>query len=170
MNIFLLDKNPDRCARYHNNTHCCKMIVETAQLLSTAHHVAGSPIAEQLYKKTHENHPCAKWARESKQNYQWLYALFVSLCHEYTHRYGKFHKTMRERGIALGNTPDLPNKGLTEFPQCMPDDCKTPGDPIAAYRKLYMTHKAGLAGWKNREVPDWFIVTDQGSASPHKAG
>ena len=39
MNIFVLDENPYLAAQYHNNKHVVKMILETAQLLSTAHHV-----------------------------------------------------------------------------------------------------------------------------------
>lgn len=36
MNIFYLDENPEICARFHNDKHNVKMIVESAQLLSTA--------------------------------------------------------------------------------------------------------------------------------------
>ena len=39
MNIFYLHNNPQICAEMHNNSHCVKMILETAQLLSTAHRV-----------------------------------------------------------------------------------------------------------------------------------
>ena len=39
MNIFFLDTDPKRCAKMHNNRHCVKMILEYAQLLSTAHRV-----------------------------------------------------------------------------------------------------------------------------------
>lgn len=155
MNIFILDENQQKCAEYHNDKHCVKMIVEMAQLLSTAHHVAESPIANTLYRKTHVNHPCAKWVRESKDNYEWAYRLFVELCHEYTHRYGKTHKTFMEKAIALGNVPDLPDVGLTAFAQCMPDECKD-DNPIDAYRNYYKEHKSHIASWKNREIPFWF--------------
>lgn len=39
MNIFVLDENPQLAAIYHNDKHCVKMILETAQILSTAHRV-----------------------------------------------------------------------------------------------------------------------------------
>lgn len=39
MNIFYLDPNPTKCARYHADKHCVKMVLEYAQLLSTAHRV-----------------------------------------------------------------------------------------------------------------------------------
>ena len=39
MNIFFLDKDPIIAAQYHCDKHCVKMILEYAQLLSTAHRV-----------------------------------------------------------------------------------------------------------------------------------
>ena len=39
MNIFYLDKNPYKAARYQYNKHVVKMILESAQMLCTAHHV-----------------------------------------------------------------------------------------------------------------------------------
>ena len=40
MNIFgYLDKDPKRCAEMHCDKHVVKMILEYAQLLSTAHRV-----------------------------------------------------------------------------------------------------------------------------------
>ena len=37
MNIFYLDSDPIICAKMHNDKHCVKMILESAQMLSTAH-------------------------------------------------------------------------------------------------------------------------------------
>ena len=37
MNIFFLDTDTKQCAKYHCDKHVVKMIVEYAQLLSTAH-------------------------------------------------------------------------------------------------------------------------------------
>ena len=37
MNIFYLDHDVYKCAEMHNNKHTVKMILEYAQLLSTAH-------------------------------------------------------------------------------------------------------------------------------------
>ena len=37
MNIFYLNKSPEICAKEHVDKHVVKMIVEYAQLLSTAH-------------------------------------------------------------------------------------------------------------------------------------
>ena len=39
MNIFFLDENPTLSAKYHADKHVFKMILETAQLLCSDHHV-----------------------------------------------------------------------------------------------------------------------------------
>jgi len=41
MNIFFLDFDVKKCAEYHCDKHVVKMILETAQLLCSAHHVTG---------------------------------------------------------------------------------------------------------------------------------
>lgn len=51
MNIFFLDKDPVQCAQWMVDKHVVKMIVETAQLLSTTHRVLdGEFIIEQKRK------------------------------------------------------------------------------------------------------------------------
>jgi hypothetical protein len=39
MNIFVLDKNPIKAAQQHCDKHVVKMILESAQMLSTAHRI-----------------------------------------------------------------------------------------------------------------------------------
>lgn len=156
MNIFYLDHNPAICASMHNDKHCVKMIVETAQILSTVHHKYGSANLEQYYKPTHKNHPSTIWAGQTIRNYQWLWSLLNELCMEYTHRYGKSHKVVWSGLLqALYEPPiDIPNDIFTEPPQAMPDDCKM-DNSIDAYRKYYIVHKSHIAKWTNREVPFW---------------
>jgi len=152
MNIFYLDEDPKLCAQYHCDKHCVKMIVEQVQLLSTAHWMTGG---EAPYKKTHVNHPSNKWARESLSNYVWLCDLGMELCKEYTHRYGKRHKTQEHIEWCMLNLPNIEDKGLTEIPQAMPDECKRE-NPIDGYRNYYNVEKAYMCKWKNREIPEWF--------------
>ena len=49
MNIFYLDHDPTKCAMYHVDKHVVKMIVEYAQLLSTAHRVLDGKAVEMPY-------------------------------------------------------------------------------------------------------------------------
>lgn len=152
MNIFWLDKDPYLSAQYHCDRHVTKMIVEYAQLLSTAHFVLDG--AQVGYKPTHINHPCAKWVRESEDNYNYLWWLWYYLCFEYSRRYGKIHKTSKQLYVLATEPENIPIIGPTPPPQCVPDDCKRL-DPVEAYRAYYMTHKRHIAKWKNG-APDWF--------------
>ena len=64
MNIFHLDKNPKICARYHCDKHVVKMILETAQMLSTAYRrVCGDD--DNLYKTAYPKHPMTIWVGDS---------------------------------------------------------------------------------------------------------
>jgi hypothetical protein len=160
MNLFVLDKNPYIAAKYHTDKHVVKMIIETAQLLSTAHHILDKKdwVTKYLYKKTHVNHPCAKWVRESSANYQWAYNLLEALLLEYSVRYGKQHSTHRLITYLSWNPETIDfKKGLTPFVQAMPDEFKS-DDGIIAYRNYYNGAKRHLFGWKNRETPDWILV------------
>ncbi len=177
MNIFYLNHNPKICAEMHNDKHCVKMILEYAQLLSTAHRVLdGIPQRLQrettgrqytayrlsddrdgvLYSATHINHPSAIWVRQSSANYVWLYNLWRQLMIEYTHRYGKNHaceKLIKHLCIVPQNISDA---AFTEPTPAMPDEYKVPGDSIASYQNYYINSKSHLANWKNRKVPDWY--------------
>jgi hypothetical protein len=92
MNIFYLHPDPKTAAKMHCDKHCVKMVLETAQLLSTAHReLDGDELSDRrgLYKSTHRNHPSAVWARANRENYDWLVGLFKGLLEEYTARYGQ---------------------------------------------------------------------------------
>jgi hypothetical protein len=152
MNIFLLDTDVTKCAQYHCDKHVVKMPIEYAQLLSTTllHHGLDAP-----YKKTHENHPCAKWAREHNGNYTYLYDLAIALGKEYTHRYGKIHKSTE----ALFNIPRLlDDKPLqrSPLPNCTTIKADYPElNLVDKYRLYYMRDKAHILTFKNREEPEW---------------
>ena len=152
MNVFYLDECYNKAAEYHNDRHCVKMILETCQLLCTAHWVSGN---EAPYKQTHTNHPCAIWARASIDNYVWLCNLGLALCEQYELRYGKQHKTYQHLVWCMDNVPNLPDIGFTEPAQAMPDEYKC-DEPVVAYRVYYMTDKRHLASWKVGQ-PAWYV-------------
>ena len=164
MNIFWLDKNPLLAAHYHNDKHVVKMILELAQLLSTAKHELGLSNADKCYKSTHVNHPCAVWVRESFQNYLDTLKLFIELCVEYSVRYDRQHNTFKERFkwflLSDEDIEKFPSKDSTPKPQCMPDDCKDDDDVVQAYRNYYIKHKQHLATWKHGEIPDWYELRE----------
>ena len=153
MNIFILDYDVKKCAEYHVDKHVVKMILETAQLLCGVHWVTGGNAP---YKLSHKNHPCAIWVRQCIENYIWLCDLGLSLCEEYTYRYGKRHKSQDVIEWCLVNKPNIIENGdVTPFALAMPDECKV-GSPIESYRQYYMSEKRGFATWKNRENPKWY--------------
>ena len=158
MNVFYLDEDTAKCAEYHCDKHVVKMILETAQLLSSAWHVlCPNVVPSNAYKLTHKNHPCAKWVREASENYEFVHLLGLDLCDEYTYRYGKRHKS---QDIIENLTPlpiHIPMKHMTEVPLCMPDEYKVPGDPVASYRKYYKGEKAYMATYKYRDTPEFML-------------
>lgn len=183
MNIFFLDYNVAKCAQMHNDKHCIKMILEYAQLLSTAHRVldgkqtvgksASGRNAKRwklnderdsiLYSATHMQHPSAIWVRQSDANYKWLYNLLVELCKEYTFRYGRVHKC--ESSGLIHSLRNIPNNivfgEFTEPTPAMPEDVKINNDSIASYRNYYNKSKQHLATWNgkinSRSIPEWFV-------------
>lgn len=159
MNIFFLDENPKLSAQYHVDKHVVKMILETAQLLCSVHHVTdqvNDQVNDQVpYKLSHKNHPCAVWARQSLSNYLYLCELGLELGKEYTHRYGKRHKSIEVVLWCIVNKPNIPDIDFTQPAMAMPDEFKT-DSVVESYRNYYMGAKINLASWKNREKPFWF--------------
>lgn len=157
MNIFFLSLAPSVCAAFHGNKHVIKMILETTQLLCTAWHMTDPEhaIYTPCYKKTHYNHPCAVWARESRANYRWLCRLGLALCREYSYRYyGRTHKCEAYLRDLLRNVPPLPDAGFTPPRLAMPDQFKG-RDAVAAYRAYYAAEKRHLHQYKRRPLPRW---------------
>ena len=155
MNIFILDKDVKKCAQYHCDKHVVKMILETAQLLCGVHHVTAQVTDQVPYKLSHKNHPCAIWTRESLSNYLYLCELGLALCDEYTHRYGKRHKSLQVILWCINNRPNISDKEFTEPAKAMPEEYKVKS-VVDSYRNYYRGAKSGFTTWKNRDIPKWF--------------
>ena len=178
MNIFYLSHDVTECAEQHVDKHAVKMVLEYAQLLSTAHrfldgskYIGRSPSGRKqvrfildddrehlMYSATHINHPSGIWVRKSNNNYLWLAELLSELCAEYTYRYGKVHKCERDglMHMLLDRVPDnIPQGPFSEPTPAMPDEFKVNGSSIESYRKYYIGAKARMFNWKNRNTPEW---------------
>lgn len=158
MNIFFLDKNPQKCAEYHNNKHVVKMILETAQLLCGVQHIVNSQL-DIPYKLSHKNHPCSIWARECVENYVWLCDFGIELCKEYTHRYGKKHKSQQIIEWCMINIPNIKSNGnITNPALAMPDERKiaSRNSAVDSYREYYIKDKSHIAAWTKRPKPFWY--------------
>lgn len=135
MNVFYLSRDPEEAASMHIwPKHTVKMILECAQLLSTAHHVLGDGGP---YKLTHKNHPSAVWVRQGALNYGYVYELMMALGEEYTAKTGRIHKTIADHADTLKQLPkNIPMVDFFDPPQCMPDEYKAE-DAVKAYHNYY---------------------------------
>ena len=168
MNIFYLSHKASRCARWHCDKHVVKMILETAQLLYTAHWViSGNPDLSTAPKRKgseqrgylsirNKNHPSAIWARASLDHYNWLCQLGLSLCNEYRFRFGAAKRHACEDHIRWlhANPPALKAAGWTQPPQAMPDPYKN-NNSIIAYRTYYTHGKKDILTYSKRHQPHW---------------
>ena len=192
MNIFALSKCPQESAKQMLDKHIVKMPTETCQMLHTnalyfqfveLHDKEPSlrelkafhqEIGSELMKPAMLNHPSTIWARQSRENFDWLYHHGMALCKEYTYRYGKEHGTYeRMRNChSLSRTESaylgFPHSGLTPVTIAMDDSyrldrnvfCEDQYDEwdfvIESYRHYYMEGKWKIAEWKKDRRPDWF--------------
>tara|TARA_B100000085_G_C18413925_1_gene459795 strand:+ start:156 stop:704 length:549 start_codon:yes stop_codon:yes gene_type:complete len=182
MNMFVLDELAKKAAEYHCDKHVVKMILESAQMKSTAHwlHLLWSnnkslkdfkrvrdakswllentdPVLHPPYAMTHVRHPCTLWVSSTVENYMWHYDLLFYLCKEYTKRYGKIHKTANYLSWFKNNIPQgMKSSGLEDFVICMKEEYKINEDAVASYRNYYKKDKVRFAKWKLNNVPSWF--------------
>ena len=158
MNIFAIDSDPLIAVRSLHNKHIVKMILESAQMLSTVRQSYKIKDPWTL-KPTHQKHPSTLWTGESLENYYWLVKHFKAMCEEYTYRYYKVHKLHNMLLVFTERTECIPSLGLTPFALAMPDIYKVE-DPIQSYRNYYIGEKIQGNYWTNRsasELPDWLI-------------
>ena len=157
MNIFYLHSNPFKAAEYQYGKHVVKMVLESAQMLCTAHHHYGNG-DNVPYKKAHYNHPSTVWVRQSTQHYDWLRDHFIALADEYNDRYFKRHLAFEKCIDSLLNPPPgMPDNGFTEPPQCMPDQYKS-SSAIHAYWQYYIADKRKIAN--GNETPYDYIPSE----------
>lgn len=153
MNIFVLDTDPHTAAIQQLDKHVVKMPLESAQMLCSAliaHGVEDTP-----YRKAHPKHPCTLWAAKTRTNFRWLVKHGISLCEEYTSRYGKRHKSQDVIEWCAARESAVPAGDLTPFAQAMPEQYKN-ADPVTAYQQYYMGEKRYIATWKQNR-PQWFV-------------
>lgn len=187
MNIFFLDYDPKLCAAYHCDKHCVKMIIEYAQILSTAHRLhSANPedlkrkkytityddnVDTLLLKATHIGNRTVAWVMKSTANYIWLSEVLMYLSIEYTRRYGRKHKYTSNGLIdyLYLNTPKIFNfENITkrylakqvffhEFNSIVEPESFQECNPIASYRNCYMNEKRYMVKYKLGNWPEWFV-------------
>jgi len=181
MNIFILSEEPIEAAEMLCDKHVPKMIVESAQMLSTVHRLLdgipekrrsrsgktmqtyysfGDERDELYYLAVHKYHPCTTWTKESKANYDWHYKHFVAMGNEFEYRFGKPHATIGKLGKLLAKSPiNIPDIGMTPYALAMSHfpECIVEGDAVASYRNYYHADKLRFAKWnRGRAAPQWW--------------
>jgi len=163
MNIFFLDTDLEKLAAAHCDQHLVKMVLETAQIASTAATALGVEF-EGRYSAGHKHHPCCVWAGESLQNLLHTCRVGIALSAEYSWRYGRTHASSR---VILSCVSQIP-KSLP-WPDLYPVAIKTelrresyaPRLPLAQaveeYRAYYMADKARFATWRC-SPPAWWTL------------
>lgn len=181
MNIFAVDWDPVTAAKNLCDKHIPKMIVESAQLLSTAHRLLDGTEYEgktlsgrkarrwlladpahdaEIYEATFINHPCTIWTRSCNSNYLWLAKHANTMCDEFHLRFGNPHKTKPLIEFFCQQEPkNIAKRSLEPFALAMPDEYKVEDNPILSYRKYYAHAKARFAKWRLPDrMPDWFCA------------
>lgn len=161
MNIFILSDTPYHAAIQQCDAHVVKMVLESTQLLCNCFPENTFP---GQYKRTHYNHPCSIWARESLLNFGWLLDHAHWLALEYHKRYGRIHKCRTVLDIIelIDYSKYFDKFEQTPFALAMPDSCiqfneKGDIDPIKSYRTYYITKSKTMKRftYTGRTAPEW---------------
>ncbi len=182
MRLYVLDTNPEEAARFHNDRHVSKAILDAVQMLSMAHtfldgvataRARSIPIIE---RDSHTSHPCVVWARHRSGNYEWIYSMLVALHDQWELRFNKPHAY----GPLSGVIERLKAKPMnivigpqTDFPICMPVQYKR-SSAVESYRLYYFGEKAAYdhrdPNDKNSRIgewsppsskPDWWVALEE---------
>ena len=153
MNIFYLSSNFEKNAQWLDDKRLNKMIVETAQILSTVIRKHGYD-SDVLYRPTHINHPCVKWAFS---NCGYIKNLLFHYIKEWQYRFGYVHKSYEVYVESLSFS--IRSNIKSRPPKVMPDEFKK-GSTISAYKK-YMKFKwdndKTPPKWTKRSRPKWSL-------------
>jgi hypothetical protein len=154
MNLFILNLDLSANAQAHVDRHIVKMPVEAAQQLSTALHLSG---VAGPYRPAYQHHPCTRWVASSRASFRWAAHYGLSLCYEYTYRYGKLHAcaSVIQHCLALLDNSTIPDTvDMPPFVMAMPAQYQS-DDVVSAYRNYYRFEKMHLAKWTGRHRPIW---------------
>ena len=173
VNLFYLDNNPCKCAKYYCDKHVSKIAIEIAQILSQVHHNIGSK--KPPYKPCKVVGKTLKpylWAMESKENYLYCCNLGLALLDEYKFRYDKKeHKCDKVIEWLKNNIPEkITKQKLTKFK--LTENVEIYGkfyrNPVTASKYIYVDFKCKNDKWTKRGKPLWFDKYEKKSLKEKK--
>jgi len=174
MNIFVTNEDPKVAAQALDDKRVIKMFLESIQMLANAIHDEDLLVRRNLklellprkldsmpYAKSHFNHPCSIWARESQGNYRWLLDHAKELHEEWCRRKGIPTNCF----MYLDNLERLEYAStVLNFAHCV----RTPfqnssadkdGETLSSYRKTMMQKwvftDRRKPRWTNAKPPKW---------------
>ena len=166
LNFFFLDRDVEKCARYHGDKHLNKMQLEYAQIASTVMWIIQkkhnfTDFSEKIYKPTHKGHPVVVWASKSTAHVLWIINLGIQLAKEKIIRAERAKEHGKKWSIVHKSTPILhyikTNLYEPEYfemrdewidpPACMPE-CVKRSNVIDSYRLYYAGPKVQLINLK----------------------
>jgi len=149
MNIFALSECPEQSALWLDDIRKNKMILESAQMLSTTVRHLTPDTDLPVYRVAYLNHPCTIWARQSRDNFRWLVSHMKSL---FNQKVG-LHKSadLLPYFDKYAEHGAFPYEDRTPFVNCARNqergvDYSDVSDVHGAYR-LYMNDR-----WKERTI------------------
>lgn len=180
MNIFAVNPSPVISAQQLPDKHVVKMPLECAQMtamvfsrfkwdLGTLPKKDGTPF-KVTKNMAHLKHPCTLWAADSTANMAWLLYHGLSLCGEYTSRYGKIHASEKALTIAAEMFTSesrllisMHYKNVQSHVRCMPDYIKedTTIDDYTAYKLFINTKRWAYDNYLRipERRPSWLLQT-----------
>ena len=159
MQLFILDRDPEKVPAMLCDAHVRKMCLETAQILSSVIRLQKKKLPPELPKPYNVNHPVIR-ALDTAQKINWAVQFNTALQHEYCRRFGKKHAYFERaeiyrRILFRPGTAVLPS-GWT-FARAFKDVKITEPDIVTAYRQYYRHKKKILRRWHytGTKEPDW---------------
>jgi len=169
MQIFLTSPDYAQCARDLDDVRLRKIIVESAQIASTALWINNCDLAETLtsqglcYLPSHENRPLVKWAASDYEVFRDCLRYCQCLCDEYFDRFYKKHKTFN---ICMNLVSIALPKHFKKYEQWVEivyvnatTNHKHIHDVYEAYRQelcLKWKNDKKPPIWTNRQQPHWY--------------
>ena len=161
VNLFYLDTNPKKCAKYYCDKHVLKILIEICQILSQIHHKEIGDKAPYKYTTNiSEGLAPYKWASKSINNYKYCINLAYALLNEYKIRYNKTtHKSEEVINWLSKNIPkNINNKYRTPF--LFTNNIKIYNkyfkNTVYASRIAYIDFKCKNDKWSQNRKPKWF--------------
>lgn len=161
MNLFVFNPCPKTSALWLDDIRKNKIILECAQMLSTAIHQLVPNHSLDIYKQSYVNHPCSIWVRASQANFVWTIRYMESLYLQRQRPHKSANLLCLFKNFSRANV--FPSSGLTPFANCARRadqgiDYTGVADTHEAYRQYIVerwSNDRSPPTWSHGNQPDW---------------